>query len=185
MPAKILLGDYARQCREIAKAVTKVGDSIKQDIARRLLRTLVVTTPVDTGRARTNWRVGINKAPRIYTYPRPLKPASPEAGMAEALMDGFNIIENSGGRGTIHIVNNAPYIGALDTGPRPAGRGSPQAPAGYIESAIANARETLRSHAKNASKQLTSVPVSSKIVTTTTVPTPVAITVKTSRSRRR
>ena len=102
---------------EISQEVRKLGIRIDQGV--------VLGTPVDTGRARGNWLVGIGTAP---------------AGTSESL--------DKGGSATIQaaittigsypvnalpdlwIVNNLPYIGRLNDG------WSEQAPAKFVDAAI-------------------------------------------------
>lgn len=87
---------------------------------------VVVSTPVDTGRARANWQVGLGSAPQ-GSLP---EPASPGEGATSALTRAQNVVATYRGTGTIHIINNLHYIEALNNGH------SRQAPAGFVGIAV-------------------------------------------------
>jgi hypothetical protein len=94
---------------------------------------VVLATPVDTGRARSNWRAS-NNAP-ISTTIAPYAPgnrlglgegANAAAAMAQARAAAA--ARKSGE--TMYITNNLPYIELLNA------NYSPQAPSRYVEQAI-------------------------------------------------
>lgn len=98
---------------------------------------VVVSTPVDTGRARSNWIVALGDAAdspiEAYTpgEDRSTEAANTQAALAqgEAVIRGY-----MGGQGTsIHITNNLPYIQKLNDG------SSAQAPANFVETAVQQA----------------------------------------------
>lgn len=96
-----------------------------------VLTSVVPRTPVDTGRARSNWLVGIN-APR-----RDAQPALDQSGQG-AIAEGRALIA-AVRAGTIGFVsNNLPYINSLNRG------SSPQAPAGFVQHAVDDAAEAVR-----------------------------------------
>lgn len=86
---------------------------------------LVNTTPVDTGRARSNWLPSLN-VPDLRTVEPGGKPA------VGPVADSFRIDD------TILITNNLPYIRRLNEG------SSLQAPAGFVEAAIARGISSVR-----------------------------------------
>lgn len=90
----------------------------------------ISATPVDTGRARANWRVGIGGRPTGF---------DPDATDASAaLAQGSSSIETwKSGEGAIYITNNVPYIVPLDEG------SSAQAPNGMSAAAVQAARREL------------------------------------------
>lgn len=102
----------------IQKLVRKVALSVDTAV--------VLSTPVDTGRARANWQVGLGSVPggTVDT------PGSAEQGASSALTNAQNVIATYKGTGTIHIINNLHYIEALNNGH------SRQAPAGFVEIAV-------------------------------------------------
>jgi hypothetical protein len=95
---------------------------------------VVLATPVDKGRARSNWLVELDAPAR--TTIEPYVPgengntSGPNTAAAlaqgQATIAGYNGDRNSG----IAISNNLPYIGRLNAG------SSRQAPAGFVEKAV-------------------------------------------------
>lgn len=184
MASKYTLGEYARRLKKLAQQAPLLGDTILRDVARTVLWTLVNVTPVRTGRAMVNWQVGVDDIVRLYKYPQPLKPVTPDAGFQEALNEGYGVIASYDGRGIIYITNNAPYVRYLNTT-----HPSPQAPPGFIEYAYWNARDALRSHKKDLSQLYNGVPIQrlgeGRVIETIVRPrnigiTPIAISPKSS-----
>lgn len=92
----------------------------------QILSNLAVATPVDTGKARSNWRVSIGGP--ITSEIETFGPGS--TASASAIAAGFSIFARYVPGQDIYIRNNVPYIGALNRGH------SKQAPPGYIEAAV-------------------------------------------------
>lgn len=99
-----------------------------QDMMRRVAldidSALVLTTPVDTGRARSNWQVSIGKS-ALGAVDTPVSP-SEAIGNAKSELSKLRDSDSS-----VHITNNLPYIQRLNEG------WSPQQPAGFVDQAIA------------------------------------------------
>lgn len=98
-------------------------DVVVRKVSLDLLRSVVKKTPVDTGRARGNWQLGINVIPRGETFG-----ASGAAGAPLALAS-----EKSGdikAGDSVFIVNSVPYIFMLEKG------SSKQAPMGMVEATL-------------------------------------------------
>ena len=87
-----------------------------------LLGDLKILTPVDTGRARSNWHLDVG-APTVQLV---------EPG-GDLPTDVSRYTVNQ----TIFISNNVPYIRRLNEGH------SKQAPAGFVEDAVNNARSRI------------------------------------------
>lgn len=107
-----------------------IADEMNAELGREaralginLLNSLTRVTPVDTGRARGNWFVGINKSNRSIDQ---------ERKAAQAVIDGVSNISSSKALNYPEIVlsNNLPYIERLNDGY------SLQAPKKFIESEI-------------------------------------------------
>lgn len=102
---------------------------------------LVMGTPVDTSRARSNWLVSCGE-PRDDTI-EPYVPgkggSSAAASSQAALEQGKQEIEASPVGATIYISNNLPYITKLNEG------WSRQAPSGFVEKAIEEAAVAVES----------------------------------------
>jgi hypothetical protein len=106
--------------REIAAAVAEAS----RGLALAVLEGVVARTPVKTGRARANWQAGLERPP--------------DGVLEKTDMDGRTTVDR--GRAaiararpfeTIWIVNNLPYIGALEQG------SSRQAPRGMVAATLA------------------------------------------------
>lgn len=97
-------------------------------VALKALRNIVLATPVDTGRARGNWRVGVNSDPRDEIGRKSKKGSI-------AIRTGQSEIASAKGKGLVDIViaNNLPYIERLNDG------SSEQAPGKFVEKAIRRA----------------------------------------------
>lgn len=131
------LSGFATNMRRHGRRVETVATRVKREVALIADREVILATPVDTGRARSNWIVSLN-APVVL--PRePYAPGSKlglsERANAQAAIDqGVDRINASQPKQDIYISNNVHYIGKLnDEGT------SAQAPAGFVQSAVAHA----------------------------------------------
>lgn len=122
------LDSFSKRIRILGKRVEENSDALVRKVAVAIDTTVVLATPVDTGRARSNWQVGIGAAPTgtLDSYG-----AGSSANVAIA--NGKRVIQQYNERHAgkyIHITNNLPYIVPLNNGH------SAQAPAGYVEKAV-------------------------------------------------
>lgn len=109
--------------KRIERVALKIEGNVEQGLRKAVLaidNALVSTTPVDTGRARSNWLANLD-APAAGTT----KATTPSARTASTVAQ-FKIGRNV----AIHLTNNLPYIAALDKG------SSQQQPAGFVKRAI-------------------------------------------------
>lgn len=109
--------------------IAEGADKLVRKVALVIDQAVVIGTPVDTGRARSNWIVQIG-SPAEGTIP------THGTGAAQAaVVQGQSVIRNYiGGSGlSIHITNNLPYIGRLNEG------WSKQAPANFVQEAAREA----------------------------------------------
>jgi len=106
----------------------QVGNVVKR-AAIAIDQTLVTSTPVDTGRARSNWIVSLG-TPSGET----VGPTSEQAALSRAQQE----IERRVRGQAIHITNNLPYIGRLNEG------SSAQAPAGFVQAAVQQGVASIR-----------------------------------------
>lgn len=116
---------------DVAKFAAATGLRLRvvvQKTAVELLRGVVFKTPVDTGRARGNWLVGVGAA-REGTVK-----ATDKTG-AKAILQGTANIAELDGESSVFITNNLPYIGRLEKGH------SKQAPAGMVAVTVASFNE--------------------------------------------
>jgi hypothetical protein len=125
--------------------------TLQRKVALEGLLRLVEKTPVDTGRARANWQVGINSEPVAPLYPadqpfpgsgvagkRPLSHVPPVSQCGQETFDaGAAVIENMP-LCTCFITNNVEYIEELEHGH------SLQAPTGMLALTVAELQEMFR-----------------------------------------
>ena len=128
------LSDFSRRITLRGRKVAEGADALTRKVALAADQAVVSGTPVDTGRARSNWIVELN-APRRAT----VEPYSPGTGgstaganTTAALEQGRAVISTYNGLrdSAIAISNNLPYIGRLNEG------SSAQAPAGFVQKAV-------------------------------------------------
>lgn len=115
------LRGFGRKMRVTGALVADNAAALVRRVAVTVDSELVFSTPVDTGRARSNWQVELNQ-PASGT-------AEPVAASAAVAAAEAKIATAKPGD-TIHITNNLPYIGRLNDG------WSAQAPAGFVETAV-------------------------------------------------
>ena len=118
------------------------GDVILRKVALDLFRGVVIKTPVDTGRARGNWMVGVNRIP-----------TETQLGIDNAPMPRIiSDVSTAKWGDNVALANSVAYIGPLEYGgfPNPpmkgsktAGGFSKQAPQGMVRITIEEYRPTL------------------------------------------
>lgn len=125
--------EFDRRLTRIAKNVTLNAERTTRRAAVVADQVVVLATPVDTGRARSNWFAHLNSPSNETTE---TTDPSGDSAMAQArsVISRFK----SGISRAIHITNNLPYIRALDDG------SSAQAPAGMSRKAIQAANDVVR-----------------------------------------
>lgn len=124
--------DFGRRIRNIGIRVEKNADAMVRRVALAIDATVVLATPVDTGRARSNWQVQVGSAPAGVREPFSSgEHGSTGAANAQAAIEqGKSAIAAYRSGKEIHIANNLPYIGKLNEGH------SAQAPAAFVERAV-------------------------------------------------
>jgi len=115
---------FAKRIRARAKRVETNSNALKIKTSGAILQTVVLATPVDTGRARGNWQVGLG------TPISSVKNAADKSGSG-AISQGISRAASAKSKQNIYISNNVPYINRLNDGY------SAQAPAGFVEQAVA------------------------------------------------
>jgi len=126
------LRQFAGRIRVIGKRIEKNADAMTRKVALAVDSAVVIATPVDTGRARSNWQVNLG-GPASGTRDAldPGKEGSTSGPNAQAAIEqGQTEIAKYKGGSSIHITNNLPYIGRLNDG------WSAQAPSGFVEKAV-------------------------------------------------
>ena len=131
------LKTFSRRIRTRAAKVSKNTDGLVRKVILAVDQAVVLATPVDTGRARANWRPSIG-AMDTSTLPEPNNPGS---GLRQALADGEAVAAKYKGGNhspTVHITNSLPYIQYLNDG------SSKQAPRNFVNTAILLAISAVR-----------------------------------------
>lgn len=123
------LKGFAHRIAVRAEGIEDAVSKVVRKVALLVDTGVVLGTPVDTGRARANWQVSVGR-PAEGVLPAP---PSPSVGQQAALKQAQTALASyAGGEGVeIHITNNLPYIRRLNDG------WSKQAPAGFVETAVA------------------------------------------------
>ncbi|MGB5810117.1 MAG: hypothetical protein WBG86_06275 [Polyangiales bacterium] len=107
----------------VADRLTAGVEGLFADLIAFTGAALVITTPVDTGFARGNWRPSLNTP-----SPTPISTLDPSGQATISRIETVGKLWRVGD--TAYIVNRAPYIGRLNQG------SSPQAPAGFVQAAL-------------------------------------------------
>lgn len=116
-----------------------------REIVLEISTRIVLRTPVDTGRARGNWQLGLNRLPTGTLEVR-------NASRAGSLVGEFSGLQVAGN--VTYFVNNLPYIGVLEYGgypnPPKGGEGktvngySRQAPQGMVRVSVQEVSDIVR-----------------------------------------
>lgn len=128
------MGEFGKRMAKHGQAVKDNSDALVRKCALAVDGTVVLATPVDTGRARSNWQVALGEpieSPREPYAPGEKGSTGGDNAQA-AIAQGKSVISQyrGGANAEIHITNNLPYIGKLNSG------SSAQAGAGFVEKAI-------------------------------------------------
>lgn len=136
------LEQFSRRIAQIGNGVAVETDKTVRMAALAADQSVVMATPVDKGRARSNWIVALGAPSRdvIEPYAPGADGSTGGANATAALAQGSATIAGYSGllHGSIAISNNLPYIGRLNQG------SSAQAPAGFVEKAVQSAVRAVR-----------------------------------------
>lgn len=121
------------------QVITSAAEAVKK-VALVVDQRVVEATPVDTGKARSNWIASLN-APVTSTR----EPYSPGAGgstaaanAAAAIQQASTVISTAKPGDEVWLSNSVPYIGDLNNG------SSTQAPENFVQTAAMSGLEELR-----------------------------------------
>lgn len=131
--AKTTMQGFSKRIREIAVGVEANSGKMVRKTVITVASAVALRTPVDTGRARANWRTQVGSAltAQAGAFPQGTKGSTGAAAAAQATAEAVNAMQGPVKSGVpVFISNNLPYIGRLNDG------SSTQAPAGFIQSAI-------------------------------------------------
>lgn len=124
---------FSKRIKQIAAGVEKNADGMMRKTVITVASSVALRTPVDTGRARSNWQTHIGSAPSglVSAFSKGSKGSTAAAGVAQATSSAVQEMERYNNSGSdVYITNNLPYIGRLNEG------SSDQAPVGFIQSAV-------------------------------------------------
>ena len=132
------MANFTQFIRNIQRRGGQVEDGVDRIVKAAALEidaAVVQATPVDTGRARSNWIVQINRAATGQ-----VTSSSFDRSGQGAITQGMGVIRSFNVRNdsSIHITNNTPYIGDLNNGT------SAQAPANFVQQAVSNGAAAVR-----------------------------------------
>jgi hypothetical protein len=128
---------FSRQVESFVKATKERANEVVRKTALGLLANVVESSPVDTGRFRGNWQVGIGARPSGTTETED-KDGSGVVTAAASELASVKLGD------TVYLTNNLPYARRLEFGH------SAQAPRGMVRVALANRREILGEAVKDA-----------------------------------
>lgn len=103
------LGEFNRALGRFADRVVEEPNRVKRKIALNALRAVTFGTPVDTGRARGNWAIGLESPEREATE-------TTDRSGGPTISKGSSAIARARPGGTIYLNNNVPYIIPLNEG---------------------------------------------------------------------
>ena len=129
------LSSLAQTMQRYAQNIQRNSVEIQKDVAMHVLAEVVDATPIDTGRAMSNWLVNSGDA-ASYSLPEAhdigVRGSTRSANLQQTISDGDREIASHVG-GELHITNNLRYIRDLNNGK------SSQAPAHFVEAAALSA----------------------------------------------
>lgn len=117
---------------KLALGVVENANKRKRAIASAIVSELINETPIDEGRARSNWQAssGGDIKEKVEPYYPGTKGSTTAENTSAALSSANKAIKNSVPEEPLYVVNNLEYIEALNNGH------SPQVNPGFIEDAV-------------------------------------------------
>lgn len=133
--------DFALDLNKFVEKAGEAANAVISKICLDLTSSIILKTPVDTGRARANWQTGVNQAPSNEVS---ATDQSGSATISAAMRDTQNAPGN-----VFYLTNNLPYIASLEfglyrPGPKTVGGFSKQAPSGMVRISINEISRALR-----------------------------------------
>ena len=134
------LGDLSKKLKKLGDRLERNAKNAVKKAALAVDQTVVMATPVDTGRARSNWLVSLDvpRGDSIDAYSAGTSLGTGEMANATAALDHGGRVIGTFTNGSIYISNNLAYTRRLNEG------SSAQAPAGFIEMAVKAGRTVIK-----------------------------------------
>ena len=126
----------SKTLRQQAKNIEGNANLLVRRVSYAILEELAIRTPIDTGMAKSNWIVTINKQTIAVIEPHyfGIHGSTNTQTIKTVQERGKYAIQQYKNGDTIYIQNNTPYIDDLESG-----KGSKQAPNGFVRQSIARA----------------------------------------------
>lgn len=121
------LSTFQSSLNNFGKDVYEEHGRVLKRMSRSIVTDVIMNTPVDSGRARGNWQLGVNSVPEGET-------GRLDKDGNVTLNECLSNLSKSRAGDKITITNNVPYIEALENGH------SNQAPAGMVALAVEKAK---------------------------------------------
>ena len=133
--------DFSLDLRKFVEKAGAAADTAIRKICLDLASSIILKTPVDTGRARANWQTSVNN---VHNDTVNTTDKAGGATIAAAATGAQNAPGN-----VFYITNNLPYIASLEfglyrPGPKTVGGFSKQAPNGMVRISINEISRALR-----------------------------------------
>lgn len=137
----VSLDNFSKSISLIASGIGINTNKLVKKVALVADQTVVIATPVDKGRARSNWITNLNSASSETIEPYSAGDhlgTGETANAAGAISQGSGVIAQRKSGQDIHITNNLPYIGKLNDG------SSAQAPSDFVQKAVQASVSTIK-----------------------------------------
>lgn len=134
------LGDFDNRMKRKGEQLERGIGLMVRTAALAADTELVLATPVDTGRARSNWVASVNEAvtETRAPYAEGIGGSTGASNAQSAIDQAKAVIEERKTEQTLYISNNLSYIARLNEG------SSAQAPAGFVQTAVKRAVQIAR-----------------------------------------
>jgi len=145
--ADINTAEFMRAFDEWTDKASKAYEDTLRATALDMFSSIIKRTPVDKGRLRGNWQVGINTAPTGELE------VDDKRGQ-RTITKARRTLESAKHVNDIYFVNNAPYaevaeFGLWNDGPKTTGGYSKQAPSGMVRVTLTEFEQKLRKAARD------------------------------------
>lgn len=138
-------GSFSTQIRIFSRNALADLELVHRKVALDLFSRIIMRTPVDTGRARGNWQVAMDKIP-TGTLERedPGQVNQGGVGASVAKTQAEQTVLSAPFITSIVLANNLPYIAVLEYGREDGTPGSRQAPAGMVRVTVTEFEQLVR-----------------------------------------
>lgn len=137
--ARSTMRGFSKRMKQVASELEENTDKLMRKVVITVVSAVALRTPVDTGRARANWRTNIGAAlpGLVGSFPEGSDGSTGGTAAAQAINESIRVMQGYE-KGDVYISNNLPYIGRLNAG------WSQQAPVNFVESAIMSGLNAIR-----------------------------------------